>query len=301
VSWNGAKNPNGRHEALVDRETFERVQQVMKTAMLSGNRTRKHKHYLRGSLACGYCGRRMVFHRVRGRGGIYEYFGCLSHQGRRGSCGARHVQVADIEHAVERYYGRVSFGHAQREAVRKAVRDYSETLMLTARKESDRHARRLHELQREQQKLLQLFYKGSVAEEVLAAEQGRIERERTEARRWSEAATRDASQVMDTLDEALALLEKSRIFYRQAAPTVRRLLNQAIFKALLIRDEDVADAEYAPWAAAIERLARSLQECPEGRQRPARAQRGNPELSQGQGFNKAKMVPRAGLEPAPPD
>ena len=169
--------------------------------------------------------------------------------------------------------------------------------MLTARKESERHARRLHELQREQQKLLQLFYKGNVAEEVLAAEQERIERERTEARRWGEAAARDASQVMDTLNEALVLLEKSLIFYRQATPPVRRLLNQAIFKALLIRDEDVADAEYAPWAAALERLARSLQGHPEGRPRPARDQRGNPDLSQGQGFNKAKMVRAEGLEP----
>jgi hypothetical protein len=58
--------------------------------------------------------------------------------------------------------------------------------MQTAQRESGRHARRLEELQREQQKLLHLFYKGSVAEEVLVAEQDRIEAERTEARRWAE-------------------------------------------------------------------------------------------------------------------
>lgn len=69
VKWGGSTNPNGRHPHLIDVATFEKVQEVLDTARLSGNRTRKHKHYLRGSLFCGFCGRRLVFHRIRGRGG----------------------------------------------------------------------------------------------------------------------------------------------------------------------------------------------------------------------------------------
>jgi site-specific DNA recombinase len=107
---------------LIDVTTFEKVQEVLDTARLSGNRTRKHKHYLRGSLFCGFCGRRMVFHRIRGRGGLYDYFGCLSHQGRRGDCGSRYLQVENVERAVERYYARVRLTQDEREAIRQAGR-----------------------------------------------------------------------------------------------------------------------------------------------------------------------------------
>jgi site-specific DNA recombinase len=295
VTWDGAKNPNGRHDALIDRETFHKVQEILASAMLSGNRTRKHKHYLRGSIFCGYCGRRMVFHRVRGRGGEYEYFGCLSHQGRRGSCGARHLHVSHVEEAVERFYSSVRLTPHQQQIVREAVSEHAAALLQTAKRESARHSGRLQELQHQQQKLLHLFYKGAVAEEVLTAEQKRIEVERSEARRWGQTAAKDVNDIHEALREALVLLENPRVAYKSATPQVRRLLNQALFKALLIRDEDVMDAEPAAWVAEIHRLAGTSLARQEGsKDAPG-------PLFGGQGFNKTKMVPRAGLEPAPPD
>ena len=291
VTWDGAKNPNGRHEALIDRDTFEKVQQILKSAMLSGNRTRKHKHYLRGSIFCGFCGRRMVYHHIRGNGGLYEYFGCLSHQARSGRCGARHLHVGDVEQAVERFYAHVCLTPREQQIVRAAVKLHASALLQTAKRESERHARRLEELQREQQKLLHLFYKGSVAEEVLAAEQDRIESERAEAHRWADAAAQDANEVAQALKEALKLLKDPHIAYKRATPHVRRLLNQALFDALLIRDEDVAEAKPAPWVAEIHRLAGSSLDYQEGRRN------GHDPLSGAVGFNKAKMVPEEGLEP----
>jgi site-specific DNA recombinase len=301
VTWGGAKNPNGRHEAIIDKATFEKVQEVLASATLSGNRTRKHKHYLRGSLHCGYCGRRLVYHRIRGNGGLYEYFGCLSHQGRRGPCGARHLHVSDVERAVERYYRTVRLTASQRQAVRKAVEEHASALMQTAQEESERHSRRLQELQQQQKKLLHLFYKKAVAEEVLVAEQDRIENERSEAHRWAEAAAHDATEVTETLAEALRLLEDPQIAYAQATPHQRRLLNQAIFEALLIRDEDVAEANPRPWVAEIHRLANSQLDCQKAQERPEGRRNGHDPLSGAVGFNKANMVRRAGLEPAPPD
>lgn len=295
VTWDGAKNPNGRHEPLIDKATFQKVQEILKSAMLSGNRTRRHKHYLRGSLYCGYCGHRMVYHRVRGNGGVYQYFGCLSRQGRREPCEGRHLHVDHVERAVERFYASVRLTPRQLQRVRKAVKDHAAALLLTAKSESQRHAGRLQELQNQQQKLLHLYYKGKVAEEVLGAEQDRIEAERTEAHRWANAAAQDAGDVMDALKEALWLLQDPQIAYTQADHRVRRLLNQALFDALIVRDEDIADAKPIAWVAEIHNLAESPlghRESPKNDPDPAFG---------GQGFNKAKMVPRAGLEPAPPD
>lgn len=301
VKWGGSKNPNGLHPHLIEVATFEKVQQVLDTARLSGNRTRKHKHYLRGSLFCGFCGRRLVFHRIRGRGGLYDYFGCLSHQGRRGDCGSRYLQVENVERAVERYYARVRLTPGEREAVRQAVEQYAGALLENAGKESARHARRLQTLQQQQKKLLHAFYNGAVDETVLEEEQERIETERREVHLWSETAVQDAREVSDALSEALLLLEKAQVAYAQATPTVRRLLNQALFEGLLIRDEDDLEVNPTPWAAEVRRLARASQGRPKAPHTQEKGRNGHDPLSGAVGFHKANLVRRAGLEPAPPD
>jgi hypothetical protein len=93
----------------------------------------------------------------------------------------------------------------------------------------------------------------------------------------------------------LALLEDADARYRQAEPQVRRLINQALFDALLLSEDDSTEAKPHAWVTEIHRVARM--------QSGSRARRRNDHhrLSAAVGFNKAPMVPRAGLEPAPPD
>jgi site-specific DNA recombinase len=76
VTYDGAKNPNGQHTPLIDSATFETVQQLLEARALAGDRSRKHQHYLRGSLYCGGCGARMLYSPVRGNGGRYVYYVC---------------------------------------------------------------------------------------------------------------------------------------------------------------------------------------------------------------------------------
>lgn len=91
------------------------------------------------------------------------------------------------------------------------------------RRESARHARRLRELTAQQQKLVQLYYRGTIGEEVLTAEQQRIERERAEAHRWAAAAVHEVEDVLQALDDALLLIDRRTMPYAAATPIVRRL------------------------------------------------------------------------------
>jgi hypothetical protein len=43
----------GRHEPLIDEDTFERVQQLLDEKRVAGERPQVHGHYLRGSIFCG--------------------------------------------------------------------------------------------------------------------------------------------------------------------------------------------------------------------------------------------------------
>ena len=302
VTWDGVKNPNGRHEPLIDEATFKKVGEIMEAHRISGERNRKHRHHLKGSIFCGYCGRRLVYSRVRGRGGVYEYFGCLSRPGRGEHCEARHMQVAHVERAVERYYVGVRLTPSQQQAIRREVERYAGVLMEGAQKEANRHTDRLHELQRQQQKLLHLHYQGSVDEDVLAAEQERITRERSEARKWADTAAQDAQEIMQALEEALELLSDTQLRYQQATPHTRRLLNQALFTKLLILDDWIAKAEQAPWVDAMHTLAlAATRPAKDGQNSPktAMGSRRNDHgpLSGGRGLDKRHLVRPSGLEP----
>jgi hypothetical protein len=73
--------------------------------------------------------------------------------------------------------------------------------------------------------------------------QNRPGSERSQAQRWGEIAAHDATEIMQALDEALALLNDPQVRYQQASEEVRRLINQALFEKLYIRDDDINDAE----------------------------------------------------------
>jgi site-specific DNA recombinase len=257
VTRKGVKRP-GRHEAIIDRETFERVQEVLDGHRASGDRSHKHSHYLKGSIYCA-CGKRLGYGRHRGRhGGVYDYFSCLSRVQRSGRCPAPYFRVEPVERAIEARYKTLTLTASQQEAIREALHDYVDARAEVARRESSRHARRLRELTGEQQKLVQLYYKGKVSEEVLEAEQTRIEAERTEARRWSAAAVREVTDVMQALRDALSLIDHGRLPYLTANSTERRLINQAVFHRLILTSADNAEAEPTPLYAELARLAHAL-------------------------------------------
>jgi site-specific DNA recombinase len=65
VTRGGVKR-EGRHKAIIDPRVFEKVQRTLAAHRLSGDRTQKHHHYLKGSIFCGHCGRRLIYGRHRG-------------------------------------------------------------------------------------------------------------------------------------------------------------------------------------------------------------------------------------------
>jgi SOS regulatory protein LexA len=291
VTRDGVKR-EGRHEAIINPLVFEKVQRTLAAHRLSGDRTKKHAHYLKGSIFCGCCGRRLVFGRHRGNGGVYEYFSCLSYQARRPSCGAGHLSVDGVERAIERYYRTIEITPAECADVRRELNELVRVRLEVARKQSEQHKRKLRDLQNEQQKLLQLYYRDGVDAEVLQAEQERIEAERTQSRRWIDSAAHEAEEASAALDEALSIIQNCHATYLAADPELRRLMNQAIFTRLLVRT-DTLEGEEAPVYAQIHSLGGSS--TPARTKRPRNGQ--DPLASGGLGSNVGQLVRPSGLEP----
>jgi site-specific DNA recombinase len=254
---------------LIDRATFDQVQKVLDSHRISGDRSHKHHHYLKGTLFC-ICGKRLGYGRHRGKlGGQYEYFSCLSRVQRDEQCAAPYFPVERTERAIVRHYKRETYKHDEQNEVRDALHSYVQAKSEIARRESARHQRRLHDLTGEQQKLVQLYYKGGVSEEVLKAEQDRIESERATAQQWADAARSEVKDVMAALDDALAILD-DKIIYESLPASARRLVSQAIFLALTVSDPDNIQAQLTP---LYETIARLIQEQRETKKAPDTGQK----------------------------
>lgn len=297
VVYRGVRVPNGIHEPLIDRDTFDRVQALLATRAVAGDRPHKNHHYLRGSLFCAKCGRRLLYGRHRGKGGtLYEYFYCIGRRSRRqgGQCASRHYQAAGIERAVLAEYRKLRLTQLVRDTVWADIRRDSTERTAIIERDIERHTRRIKSIEANQARLVQMAYKGLVSDEVLAAEQQRLDQEKANAREMQATAEAQALDVEGTLAEALERTRTPHETYQASGHLERRLLNQTFFTQILVDDDcEIVGTEMTPvyqalrpWEPAFGRPPRSPESANPG---PS---------SNGRGSNYEPMVETAGIEPA---
>jgi hypothetical protein len=149
----------GKHPALVTQTLFDRVQDVLRTHNGSGERDRKHSHYLKGTLYCGECGGRLVYSRNTRNGGVYEYFVCAAKQ--FGECSQRYKRVDDTAEVLEAYYGTIVLSEPRAARIRDVIRREQARLSQTSTRDMTRRQGVLPEL-KQQEKLLDLYYRDRV-------------------------------------------------------------------------------------------------------------------------------------------
>jgi len=297
----------GRHEPLVNRATFDKVQALLTARSKAGERPSKHEHYLRGSLYCADCGGRLLYGLHSGNGGTYEYFSCTNRAARHngGRCHTPHYPARLVEKAVEEHYRTVRLTQAKQDEIRADVLADGAERAAVVEREIERHQRAIQTLEDNQARLVQLSYKGLVSDAVLARAQQRLDAEHAQASHLLELARLQSSDVRAALDEVLARTETPHSTYLASAPLERRILNQAFFKRLLIgEDVEVLGVTLTPAYAAVAAWEGTLgqpagQTAPTGPETAAReVPRGNPDPSSGgQGLLLNQMVELGGLEP----
>lgn len=240
----GGKHYSGRHEPLVDEETFDKVQQILKAQRQSGERSWKHHNYLRGTLYCP-CGRRLLYSRNRGhRGDIYEYYVCAGKHVR--TCTQPYHRAADVEGAVEQLYAEVELTGEQRDKVRELLETYLAEFEKIADREIRRARSTLERLDNQERKLLAAHYADRISDYIYNEEQERIRRERIAATSQLQQHQGDTDTVRRTLELALELAADTEHVYRNAKPNERRLLNQAFFEAIEVDGDEIASHTLQP-------------------------------------------------------
>lgn len=279
VTYQGVSYP-GKHEALIDNGLFERVQSMLTAHNSAGERQYVHNHYLKGSIFCGTCGRKLAISNSRGRRGkVYDYFYCLGRQRDPSSCDWSVVRVGEVERRIAEHYRTVQLPAARIAEIRDILRE-----ALTSRREESEAAEktltlRIQRLTNERQKLLQLHYADAVPLELFRQEQERITRGIDKARCQIADLSLEFETIEQNLTRALELARDCHAAYEAADENTRRLFNQAFFERLTVHDDGEVTHELAqPFKILLDpRLPREL--APETRQKAQTSMDGSAEAS----------------------
>ncbi len=241
----------GRHEPLVDEATFERVQAIQESRRTAGERQRRHHHYLKGSLWCGWCQdkgieNRMRFTRARGKGGLYDYFYCRGRED--DSCDLPYLPVEHVDEAVAKEVGRTRLEADVIARIEQAIADtLADDHDATRVRHAQLHAQ-LAKLDKQEENLLDLASEGTVATAKIRERLHSIARQRERVQAALLPTVADLSAAADYLRDAMRLLNNLGQLYRNAPDKHRRDLNQFVFEKLYVYDDDVTGTLREPFA-----------------------------------------------------
>ncbi len=314
VTFQGEEYP-GRHEALVDYDTWEKVQEIKASRVRPGQRDKKHNHYLKGSIWCGACRERGVDHRfvqsiVKGNGGRYRYFVCRGRQ--KGECDVGWITEQRMENAVADWYHTIEYGDDLTNALRKSIHDTLADSQQATRTHRAQLSRKISELETAEANLIDLAADGTVSTYKVRERLHDIKVQRARIQETLKEVQVDLGKAADLLEAAIDFLTSPGDLYARISNADRRKINQAVFHRLYIYEDHVVDDVPRDIFNDLISLQRSSQTGPSrprrtqgGRQQPA-ARRHQPRreaallqraMAEDHGSRKTLMVELRGIEP----
>jgi site-specific DNA recombinase len=229
----------GAHQPLIPEELFYRVQSVIRAHAVSGDKRRLHHHWLKGTVFCGQCGKRLIYTKAKNRhGAIYEYFYCVGRQHYDRSCTQSWMSVEAVEAAVIAHYETIQLSDERIEKVRDAILAHIDALESTADQQRGKQKAEIDRIETEQLRLIQAHGAGAVPLKLLVSEQERLKTELRAAEAALRSTDLNFEDIRRTSEQALELAGNCHQAYQRANGEVRRMFDQLFFEKLLIDDID---------------------------------------------------------------
>jgi site-specific DNA recombinase len=228
----------GRHDPLIDQETFDRVQLRLSEQRVAGERPQKRQHYLRGSAFCEHCHKRLIYAISTSKVGVkYPYFFCAGRINQTHCKQRINIKPELLEAAVEHYYVSqpIPLNPARIAKSKDAIRALATVSQDALHQVQEAKADLIVKLELQQDKLLDMrFEEKSIPASVFKRRQAKLETEIHEAKR-SLAETEQKLNFQEAeLVKALELAEDIASVYLAADEQTRRSYNQAFFKHIWV-------------------------------------------------------------------
>ena len=307
ILYNGDLYP-GRHEPLISKELFLRVQDVMSGRVRRGLRDRVHHHYLRGLLLCQRCHdqgltSQLVYTEAVGNGGTYEYFFCPRKK-RVGGCDLPYVPVHEAERAVAKRFGRERLSAGTIAELRQEL-DGAMVARGAAEVELQRSLRhQLKRLEGQEDRLVDLVADGALPVSKLKARLRGVVLQREHLLERLGRTDEELARGTEMIDLYLEMLAEPESLFNEATDSVRRQLLEALFPPFMtdMNDEITLSADAHPAVRALSSLESQISV---GNEKSPRLSAGAQLLInladlffRPNGSNKGSLVAGTGFEPA---
>ena len=232
VQFQGVEYP-GKHEPLVDEETWQAVQAVLGSHR-SGERERMHNHFLKSTVVCGRCGSRLLVQNTKnGKGVLYPYFIC-ARRCRLHDCAFTAVLIDVVEDRMSDLYRAIELSAEDRTQIEHYLHDELAQIEGDKAKAVRSLTTRRTNIEDRRRRLLHAHYEGAVPLDLLKEEQAELSTELSQIERQLAAYQADAAEVRQHLTQALDLLEDCHRLYTAAPAHLKKLLNQVFFERVLV-------------------------------------------------------------------
>ena len=241
--WKG-KTYRGRHEPLVARDLWERVQDVLATR--DGRKLRSKRGFaFSGLIACGHCGCALVAEIKKQR---YVYYHCT---GYKGKCPGRYVREEVLTEQFSKALSGLSLGRDTLQYLKRALQESH----VDQRQEHDNAIKRLQSEYERLESRLQTLYIDKVDGTIDRAFYEKLSTDwRFQQSKCLEQIARHQSADQAYMDGGARLLDLAhsahRLFMRQSAAEQQRLLK------LLLSNSTWKDGELtATWRQPFDLIA----------------------------------------------
>ena len=232
ISFQGVEYP-GKHEPLVDEETWSQVQAMLDSHRY-GERQRIHNHFLKSTVVCGQCGARLSVQNAKNsKGTIYPYFVC-ARRCRLHDCTFTAVLIDVVEDRMSDLYRTIQLSAADRTQIEHYLHDELSQIEGDKAKAVRSLTTRRTNIEDRRRRLLHAHYEGAIPLALLKEEQAKLSTELNQIERQLAAYKADAAEVRQHLTQALDLLEDCHRLYTAAPAHLKKLLNQVFFQRVLV-------------------------------------------------------------------
>ncbi len=231
----------GRHEPLIDKELFLRVQDILQERARRGQRDRVHHHFLKGRLFCGRCsaqGRtsRMIFTEITRKANVYEYYFCMGRQA--GTCDVPHLPAHEVEQSLAKTFSsiRVDSAYAAQLSGQVSVAVSKSNEIEAERRKALR--RQLATAKSREGRLLDLAADGELDSSLIKERLAKVKIERAAIVDQLERTDDQLARGARNLKSALEMLTAPADLYARANENTKRLLLEAFFERLEVDMEE---------------------------------------------------------------
>lgn len=235
-NWNN-KVYKGKHEPIISKELFDKVQEILRDHNQNATRQRKHKFLLRGFLICDVCGNRFWAEKhIKNNGNEYEHYFC-SHCKK-----SSYVDKEEMENKIKKVFAKIEISKDYAEEIVEKAKD----ILKNTRNNQDTERRRLERRKSELEKALReaedsRFIDRKINDDQFIRLSNRYQGEIENVGQELNKLGKDYSKSLESLRNLVALAENIGKAYKEADFHQKRTYLSIFFKYFKIRDGKVVN------------------------------------------------------------